>query len=1194
MGRNRPADFASFLVNKEELCSLESKNTPVPPPRQKKKQCGYSHSIPLYAEVNYSLKKNRRQTAEEPKECSECVIDADDTEVQEQMAVIEGKLVLPGPKNDSSVSKVGKMVTEELAEACESSQKNEICQNIEAVKEPNEMKVVKEVGICGKDVNVVSEYKTLNLLHLGNDCVISQDKVLNTITDNNDCFSDHICSVDNKTSETSGNISPVVEIEVKLPAKESSTSSSLPVDTEVKSLAEKSLITSPLPAPAVEKYSDSCLECFSAEAQENLKPGNIKLQSSKLSVPESAVDSTEHCAVERNSSELYHIIRARNEKFSESEVAVFTNTESVDSVKNNSDISVNNAIDNFEVKCTEQFVVKERDVISLIDADVSQNPGSDDTEYRLSAASLLVKRKLEMKELSKLHRRRPSWSNCKDDSPSPETTLHRLPSAHKHKSKTRSLWCDEGELSSGVLGDLDSSDTTARQSSFEEVDQTGSDAEDGTNLVQSKLSTWLGSLGKGHRKQKIIRDSYSHFYYDSLENFNQTTKEEEPEKEQIPVVQVTESPSVEVQEIEVGGFNFIIPDSSRPPSGLSTLSALDIDQKSDAPVSEESFEIYHHSESENETEINPEDKDENFSQSEETRQDKKAFYIAEELMTSERAFIDVLKLLNIDFRQAVHAVAARQRYPVIPDAELDKILNSLPQLQSLNEDLLRDLENRINNWNCVKKIGDVIVRKGPFLKLYTSYIQNFESQCVYLEECCQKYPRFAKVVKQFEASPRCQKLSLKHYMLKPVQRIPQYRLLLEDYLHHLSPFSPDMDDTRTALKIVCDVADHANRSIKLGDHLSKLLQLQSRLGNYEIIKPGRMFLKDGELSKLSRKGMQPRYFILLNDCLLYTSYYGSVQSSGLKVNYELPLSNMKVSIPQAEDYHNEFSIISVKRSFTLSARSLNERQDWVDALQKAITDYSSRQLSFQNMKITSSAKNEGSSEPFKLGQEAPVWIQDRRVTMCQSCTTAFTVTFRRHHCRACGKVVCGDCSDFRAPLQYMRFQSVRVCEECHNTLLKEAKDPTSKVNQAMKQELGNAVSIMDAFKRLGPATGKKVKKYIPQRLKEVTANDTGSQMSGWLQRRSRRSWKRLWFVLKEQVLYVYKASEDVVALESIPVLGYAVEPMKERHFQLYEGIDAKFVFKLAHPGQRPLIFHADSEHLANRWIAAMSEATVLK
>jgi hypothetical protein len=42
--------------------------------------------------------------------------------------------------------------------------------------------------------------------------------------------------------------------------------------------------------------------------------------------------------------------------------------------------------------------------------------------------------------------------------------------------------------------------------------------------------------------------------------------------------------------------------------------------------------------------------------------------------------------------------------------------------------------------------------------------------------------------------------------------------------------------------------------------------------------------------------------------------------------------------------------------------------------------------------------------------------------------------------------------------------------------------------------------------------------------------------------------------------------------------------MFQRHFQLYEGIDAKFVFKLVHPGQHPLIFHADSEHLANRYV----------
>ena len=49
----------------------------------------------------------------------------------------------------------------------------------------------------------------------------------------------------------------------------------------------------------------------------------------------------------------------------------------------------------------------------------------------------------------------------------------------------------------------------------------------------------------------------------------------------------------------------------------------------------------------------------------------------------------------------------------------------------------------------------------------------------------------------------------------------------------------------------------------LKDDFRQLLQLQSQLGNYEIIKPGRKFIKDGELFKLSRKGRQPRYFILV-------------------------------------------------------------------------------------------------------------------------------------------------------------------------------------------------------------------------------------------------------------------------------------------------------------------------------------------
>jgi hypothetical protein len=63
------------------------------------------------------------------------------------------------------------------------------------------------------------------------------------------------------------------------------------------------------------------------------------------------------------------------------------------------------------------------------------------------------------------------------------------------------------------------------------------------------------------------------------------------------------------------------------------------------------------------------------------------------------------------------------------------------------------------------------------------------------------------------------------------------------------------------------------------------------------------------------------------------------------------------------------------------------------------------------------------------------------------------------------------------------------CAECVCSFLSlypEIRDPTSEVYQEMKRVLGRSVKIGDIFKRLGPINGKKVKKYIPQRLKEVS------------------------------------------------------------------------------------------------------------
>lgn len=47
-------------------------------------------------------------------------------------------------------------------------------------------------------------------------------------------------------------------------------------------------------------------------------------------------------------------------------------------------------------------------------------------------------------------------------------------------------------------------------------------------------------------------------------------------------------------------------------------------------------------------------------------------------------------------------------------------------------------------------------------------------------------------------------------------------------------------------------------------------------------------------------------------------------------------------------------------------------------------------------------------------------------------------------------------------------------------------------------------------------------------------------MSGYLKMYKKGSWKRYWYVLKERVLYVYKASKDVAPVDQMVVLGFEV------------------------------------------------------
>ncbi|XP_029288828.1 FYVE, RhoGEF and PH domain-containing protein 6-like [Cottoperca gobio] len=547
----------------------------------------------------------------------------------------------------------------------------------------------------------------------------------------------------------------------------------------------------------------------------------------------------------------------------------------------------------------------------------------------------------------------------------------------------------------------------------------------------------------------------------------------------------------------------------------------------------------------------------------------KIHHIATEIMSSESVFVDVLKLLHVDFRDATSTAARQSGKPVIEERLLNQILYYLPQLYELNQGLLKELKQRVAKWDENAQLADIFVKKGPYLKMYSTYIREFDKNVALLEEQTKKNPAFGAVVREFEASPRCANLALKHYLLKPVQRIPQYQLLLTDYLKNLSEDSDDYKDTQAALVIVKEVANHANDIMKQGDNFQKLIQVQGSLnGHHEIVQPGRIFLKEGVLKKLSRKVMQPRMFFLFNDTLLYTT---PVQSGQFKFNNMLSLAGMKVSKPSQEAYQNELNIESVERSFILSASSATERDEWLEAIYTAISDYTRKKISFISGKPPEEVELSDCGDGASLGSKAPIWIPDPRTTMCMICTCVFTLTWRRHHCRACGKVVCQSCSSNKYCLEYLKNQMARVCDQCVPVLLQ----------QKSEQALSAAVSPGNR----ATFTFTRKQKKIPAALKEVSASTDNSSMSGYLQRSksNKKQGKRLWFVIKDKVLYTYAASEDVAALESQPLLGFMlkVDSSEKLHFKLYHKKTLHYIFK------------ADDLQTSQRWIDSFKEATVL-
>ncbi|XP_062401892.1 FYVE, RhoGEF and PH domain-containing protein 5 isoform X3 [Sardina pilchardus] len=552
----------------------------------------------------------------------------------------------------------------------------------------------------------------------------------------------------------------------------------------------------------------------------------------------------------------------------------------------------------------------------------------------------------------------------------------------------------------------------------------------------------------------------------------------------------------------------------------------------------------------------------------------RAFYVAKELVDSEREHVKALKHIEEDFREAVAAAAGEDGEPALDEDILGEMLGPLPDIYQLHCSILTELEKRIRQWEESQQVVDVILTRRAEFSVFTSYITDYDRRMAQLDESCAQHPAFSDIVTQYQVeNSEGVQVPLKHQLLQVIVRVLQYRMLLTDYLNNLSPDSKEYEDTQAALVIVSEVADQANDSLKQGENLLRLVHIEySVRGKRDLLQPGRVFVKEGTLMKVSRKSRQPRHLFLMNDVMLYTY---PQQDGKYRLKNTLPLSGMKISKPVIENVLNTLRIEVADVTITLSASSCGEREDWFHTLSRAIADHAAGLNTF------SSSSEAREKLWMSLGEAAPILVPVSQVIMCMNCTSDFSLTLRRHHCNACGKVVCRSCSRNRYPLKYLKDRMAKVCDHCYAELRKRAGGaPPRACGNASPRPNRASRPLSAVFQSFQPPSLWRNRKSTSP-LAQVSVGAEGSTMSGSLQRRkkSKRKWKRLWFLLKDK---------DKVAAESLPLQGFTVKLSDSS-----EGAEASSVFQLYHKKTLYYTFRADDQHAARRWVNAMEEATVL-
>ncbi|XP_069746442.1 FERM, ARHGEF and pleckstrin domain-containing protein 1-like isoform X2 [Narcine bancroftii] len=341
----------------------------------------------------------------------------------------------------------------------------------------------------------------------------------------------------------------------------------------------------------------------------------------------------------------------------------------------------------------------------------------------------------------------------------------------------------------------------------------------------------------------------------------------------------------------------------------------------------------------------------------------KAYFIAKEVSTTERTYLKDLEVITVSFQGVV------TRDDIMSEQLKTLLFSNFEPLYKFHSSFLREVEQRLALWEGrsnahikgdYQRIGDVMLKNLHSMKQLTVHLQKHSEILTELEKAIRASRKLEAACREFEQQKVCY-LPLNVFLLRPLHRLMHYKQVLERLCKHYLPSHVDFRDSRAALAEVTEMAAQLHSCMIKMENFQKLIELRRDLiGIDNLVIPGREFIRQGCLSKLSAKGLQQRMFFLFNDILLYTSR-GLTSSNQFKIHGQVPLYGMMIEESEAEwSVPHCFTLNGQHQTIIVAASAQVEMDKWIEDLQMAID--LAQQCNGLKSEILSPSPGEGSNK----------------------------------------------------------------------------------------------------------------------------------------------------------------------------------------------------------------------------------------